>query len=853
MDYSIVCLTETGLSPSVTNNEIFPEYYSVYRCDRTELTSNKLRKGGVLIAVNQKFNSELVFSGETNGIELIWVKVFDKHTTIYVCAAYIPPASPTQLYNQYIEEMKKIITMAKSNDNIFITGDFNLPNLIWIQDDENVNTLIPLNITEEKESVVIDTLLEYDLTQINSIPNDKGRFLDLIFCRDATNIECNECRTPMVNNEIHHKALIFDMEITIKERNRSDQVFSRPNFQKADFDKITEKLNSINWTEKLNKNSIEDNSNIFYEEIFRLIEAHVPITKIKTSKNPPWIDKNASTLKNKIKKQYKKYKQSKTEENLRKFLDLKENLKQHISLSYDTYKQEMQQKIISDPKNFYKHVNYIRKSSTEIPSTMHLNGQTATNKKEICEFFKHKFKSIYTDTPCSEENISYPFEIEQKFNFMPNICVDEDAVKEEINRIDEKVNSGPDKIPTIFLKRCMNQITTPLTILFNQSLQSGRQPEIWKKSFMIPIHKSGKTNDVNNYRGVLNQSAIPKMLDKIVSEYLISHLYQVISDTQHGFAANRSTITNIIEFTSLIIESIEEKCEFHTIYTDMTKAFDRVDIKLLLHKLKLMNCNEQIIQWLGDNLKHRKQAVNINGKVSDFFSVNSGIGQGSHCAPILFNLFINDMKQHVENSILFQFADDSKFGLKIQKSTDCLLLQNDINKFNHYCKVNKLELNKSKSKAMKFSRKMNNTEFIYKIDDEPVENVKYIKDLGFHLDNKLTFNLHIDKCIAKAKSINGFIFRFAKDFDDPYVIKRLFNSFVLPVIEYGCVVWSPYYNIEHTPNPNRIGSKKVPFIRTSKLKLEEYNRLTSLPREIVTTGYEYFKRQEKNNTLGFCT
>lgn len=182
-------MTETGLSPSVTNNEIFPDYYSVYRCDRSELTSNKLRKGGVLIAVNKKLNSELIFSGDSAGIELIWIKIFDKNTTVYVCTAYIPPSSSIQIYNQYICEMKKIIEVAKCNDKILIAGDFNLPNLIWTEDDENKNLLIPLNITDEKESLVVDTLFEYGFSQINNIQNDKGRFLDLIFCRELSEFD----------------------------------------------------------------------------------------------------------------------------------------------------------------------------------------------------------------------------------------------------------------------------------------------------------------------------------------------------------------------------------------------------------------------------------------------------------------------------------------------------------------------------------------------------------------------------------------------------------------------------------------------------------------------------------------
>lgn len=130
----------------------------------------------------------------------------------------------------------------------------------------------------------------------------------------------------------------------------------------AIFTKINEELSLINWQNILGNVEIEDNSKVFYDKLLPLIEKYAPITKTKTTLNPPWIDKEAVALKNKLKKQYKKFKQTKTNENLQTFLETKDELKNHLSQSFDTYKQEIQQKIITDPKFFYKHVNYIKKN-----------------------------------------------------------------------------------------------------------------------------------------------------------------------------------------------------------------------------------------------------------------------------------------------------------------------------------------------------------------------------------------------------------------------------------------------------------------------------------------------------------
>lgn len=68
-----------------------------------------------------------------------------------------------------------------------------------------------------------------------------------------------------------------------------------------------------------------------------------------------------------------------------------------------------------------------------------------------------------------------------------------------------------------------------------------------------------------------------------------------------------------------------------------------------------------------------------------------------------------------------------------------------------------------------------------------------ILDLGVLFDPKLTFNDHVDYIAGRANSMLGFIKRWAKELDDPYVTKSLFTTLVRPILEYACPVWSPSY------------------------------------------------------------
>jgi hypothetical protein len=65
-------------------------------------------------------------------------------------------------------------------------------------------------------------------------------------------------------------------------------------------------------------------------------------------------------------------------------------------------------------------------------------------------------------------------------------------------------------------------------------------------------------------------------------------LRNLISVNQHGFMKNRSTVTNLLEYASFVLNSIEEGWQVDSVYTDYSKAFDRVRHQLLLEEMSLV-------------------------------------------------------------------------------------------------------------------------------------------------------------------------------------------------------------------------------------------------------------------------
>lgn len=228
------------------------------------------------------------------------------------------------------------------------------------------------------------------------------------------------------------------------------------------------------------------------------------------------------------------------------------------------------------------------------------------------------------------------------------------------------------------------------------------------------------------------------------------------------------------------------------IYLDIKKAFDSVDIGLLCHKLNTMGLNHQIQSWIQDYLTDRQQVVRIDiSNVSQPINVTSGVGQGYPIGATLFILFIADLPYYIKNALIHLFADDAKISMAINNSSDCELLQNDLNDIAKYFNIHHLKLNINKSKSITFFKNKSPVNFIYKLNGSPLEKVDQIKDLGVILERDLSFKSHIEHIITKAKSRLAWIRRYSKEFNDPWIIKKLYMTFVLPILEYASQIWCP--------------------------------------------------------------
>ena len=426
---------------------------------------------------------------------------------------------------------------------------------------------------------------------------------------------------------------------------------------------------------------------------------------------------------------------------------------------------------------------------------MNLGNLSTNDAQTVVNLFADHFTTAYAGTQtCNGELISDVSYTQDDLGFLSDLKIDIslEQVFDLLSNLKLGNTYGPDRLTNTFLVSCKYSLSKPISLLFERSLREGIFPQIWKISYIKPVFKSGSRYQVENYRGVCQQSILPKLLDSFVAKKLSEAITPYLSLNQHGFVRGRSVLSNLLEYSDQLSSELENGGQVDAIYMDFAKAFDRVNHECLLIKLKQWKLPERTISWIKSFVTGRTQKVKIGGLESSDIGVPSGVPQGSHCGPVLFLLFIDDIVSQVKSAKILLFADDIKIFKPINSYQDCIALQQDLDGISRWCENNKLYLNTSKCYFIRFTRCKTPVIFDYVTGINKVLQVDVIKDLGVIFDSKLSFKQHIFSISMRARKLWGFIARSCANFDI-IVLKTLYISLVRSVLEYSAPVWSPYF------------------------------------------------------------
>ena len=332
--------------------------------------------------------------------------------------------------------------------------------------------------------------------------------------------------------------------------------------------------------------------------------------------------------------------------------------------------------------------------------------------------------------------------------FLTDITFSDSIIIEAIKELSPNSAGGPDGIPASLLINCAEEIAPALKIIFSHSLSSSLIPTSFKEAVIIPVFKSGDKSLPSNYRPISLTSVLSKVIEKIIRKQVLTFLSLrgYLNNTQHGFRSGRSCLSALLDVYDNIMHMINNKSTVDMIYLDFSKAFDKVDHGILLHKLRDLGITGRLGLWFFHFLNNRQHYVRMPGGISQPHPVLSGVPQGTVLGPLLFLIMIIDIDKGISpSSKLVSFADDTRVYSCINDIEKCDQLQIDLNSVYDWAHVNNMFFNGQKFNYVSFNGSMTpcGSNVYTNPNMEIISPSMNILDLGIYMSGDCTFNYHI--------------------------------------------------------------------------------------------------------------
>ena len=370
-----------------------------------------------------------------------------------------------------------------------------------------------------------------------------------------------------------------------------------------------------------------------------------------------------------------------------------------------------------------------------------------------------------------------------------------------IKQLKTNKSAGPDLLLNEFFIQGQDILLPLFYSLFNKVFDIGYFPSQWSEGYIIPLHKKGNVENVQNYRGITLLSTLGKLFTRILNNRLMewAETYNVYIEAQAGFRSEMSTVDNIFVLHNIITHMLNSGKKLYCAFIDFTKAFDYIVRDNLWVKLIKLGIRGKILNIIQSLYNCIKSKVKLNNELSKDFECILGVRQGESLSPFLFSMFINDLeetfvKSGIEgidigtmNILMLLYADDI-----IVFANTAEELQEQLNRLKLYCDKWKLKINVEKTKVMVFrkgGRLPNNVSFTY--DGQVLDIVKRFTYLGVVFtttgsfsDAQTTLAGQSTKAIFK---LNKYLYKFT------YISVKhrleLFDKLVTPILNYGSQVW----------------------------------------------------------------
>eukprot|EP00794_Sanderia_malayensis_P016301 gene16301-17938_t len=650
----IICITEfapKNTSTPIQEVELQIEGYDMFS------NINKLKRG-VLIYTRKNLKPTLSTAEDVwESNEACWceIKLKDGDKLLIGCI-YRSPNSVDTNNDKMMNNIKEICEKT-AYTHLLVCGDFNIPEIDWI---EEVSQTTPNHLAFKFLECIRDCYLcQHVKSPTHSRRNQAEHILDLVLTNEDGMIEDIQYDAPLGKSD--HLVLKFNFLCYSENK---EEIASKLLYHKGNYKQMNEELASHSWEEELKHMNIEESWNLLESRILEAVKRNIPRSKtnLKQNRKPIWMNSKVFTKLKKKTSAFKRYMKSKEGEDNQAYAKLRNQAKWACRTAVRDLEKNIANESKINPKAFY---NYARNTSS------------------IPDFPQHEI---------AEE--------------MKSLKVTEEMVLKKLKKLNPNRSGGMDGIIPRVLLECAESILTPVTALMNKTLEEGVLPQRWKDAEVTPIYKKGKKSIPGNYRPISLTSVLCKTTESIIRDHIMDYLYnnKLLTDCQHGFVRRRSCITQLLECLDVWTEILDSGGNVDVVYMDYAKAFDKVAHIRLLKKLQGYGLTKQILDWIRSFLNGRRQRVKVNGEVSRWADVLSGVPQGSVLGPVLFVCYINDLPDEIHTHVKL-FANDTKVYADVSKSISSQELQGDITRLDEWARKWQLAFNSSKCKVMHMGNK----------------------------------------------------------------------------------------------------------------------------------------------------
>ena len=274
---------------------------------------------------------------------------------------------------------------------------------------------------------------------------------------------------------------------------------------------------------------------------------------------------------------------------------------------------------------------------------------------------------------------------------------------------------------------------------------------------------------------------------------------------------------------------------------DLQKAFDTVNHKILLSKLQALGLDQVAIKWFASYLEDRQQIVQIGDTHSDSCSIKCGVPQGSILGPLLFLIYVNDMRAAVSCKLLL-YADDSALltsGKDVSEIEG--VLSRELESLGEWLEENRLSLHLGKTQSILFGSKkrLRTSNKLHVVcNDSDIEPDVEVTYLGVNLDQSLSGSSIVNKIVTKCNNKIKFLYRNARSFD-PQTKGMLASALVQCHFDYACSMWFSCVSSTSRKRLQIIQNKLIRFIlgisTRSHIGYREFSSSNMLPVEYRVT------------------